>query len=97
MYILSINMPWTGRLCMIAKVQKWGNSQGLRIPRDVLRQVSISLGEEVDILVRHGEIVVKPAVRTRGKYRLKDLVAEMPARYTPSEEKWGRPVGRESW
>ncbi len=82
---------------MIAKVQKWGNSQGLRFPRDVLRKASIAVGEEVDISVRRGEIVVKPSVRTRGKYRLKDLVAEMPARYRFSEEKWGKPVGRESW
>ena len=85
---------------MIAKVQKWGNSQGLRFPRDVLRKASIVVGEEVDISVRRGEIVVKPSVRTRGKYRLKDLVAEMPAlpaRYRPSEVKWGKPVGRERW
>ena len=82
---------------MIAKVQKWGNSQGLRFPRDVLRKASITVGEEVDISVRRGEIVVKPSVRTRGKYRLKDLVAEMPVRYRSSEAKWGKPVGRESW
>lgn len=82
---------------MIAKVQKWGNSQGLRFPREVLRQAAIELGEEVDISVRRGEIIVKPTLQTRDRYRLKDLVAEMPASYTPSEERWGRPVGRERW
>lgn len=82
---------------MIAKVQKWGNSQGLRFPRDVLRKASIAVGEEVDISVRRGEIVVKPSVRTRGKYRLKDLTAKMPARYRVAEEEWGKPVGRETW
>jgi antitoxin MazE len=82
---------------MIAKVQKWGNSQGLRFPRDVLRKASIAVGEEVDISVRRGEIIVKPTVQIRGRYQLKNLVAEMPARYTPAEENWGRPVGRESW
>jgi antitoxin MazE len=82
---------------MNAKVQKWGNSQGLRFPRDVLRKASITIGEEVDISVRRGEIIVRPSVRTRGKYRLKDLVAKMPARYRSSEVKWGKPVGRERW
>jgi antitoxin MazE len=95
MYILGINILWG--FTMVAKVQKWGNSQGLRFPRDVLRKAFIAVGEEVDISVRRGEIVVKPSVRTRGKYLLKDLVAEMPARYRSSEVKWGKSVGRESW
>jgi antitoxin MazE len=82
---------------MIAKVQKWGNSQGLRFPRDVLRKASISIGEEVDISAKKGEIVVRPTVRTRGKYRLRDLVSKMPANYKLAEEDWGKPIGRETW
>jgi antitoxin MazE len=82
---------------MVTKIQKWGNSQGLRFPRDVLRKASIMIGEEVDVSVRNGEIVVKPAVSNRRKYRLKDLVAKMPSRYKPLEEQWGGPDGKEVW
>jgi antitoxin MazE len=82
---------------MIAKVQKWGNSQGLRFPKDVLKKASISIGQEVDISARNGEIVVKPTMRTRGRYKLKDLVSRMPAHYKPVEEDWGKPEGREVW
>lgn len=82
---------------MVTRLQKWGNSQGLRFPRDLLRRASIAVGDEVEISARRGEIVVKPAVRTRGKYRLADLMARMPAHYRPGEEDWGKPVGKEVW
>ena len=82
---------------MFAKVQKWGNSQGLRVPRDILKKASISIGEEVDISVEKGAIIVKPAISPRGKYRLKDLVAKMPAKYSPIEEDWGQVHGKEVW
>ena len=82
---------------MVTRVQKWGNSQGLRFPRDILREASISVGEEVDISVKKGVIIVKPAIRSREKYRLKDLLSKMPSRYTPIEEDWGKPMGKEAW
>ena len=41
--------------------------------------------------------MVKPTRRKRGKYRLKDLLARMPADYVPAEEDWGKPVGKEAW
>jgi antitoxin MazE len=82
---------------MVTRIQKWGNSQGLRFPRDVLRKASILIGDEVDVSVRNGEIVVKPALSIRRKYRLKDLVAGMPVRYKPIEENWGGQQGKEVW
>jgi antitoxin MazE len=79
------------------KVQKWGNSQGLRFPREIMEQAFIRVGEEVDISVKNGEILVKPTGRIRGKFTLKDLAARMPAKYTPVETNWGHPAGREVW
>jgi antitoxin MazE len=82
---------------MIARLQKWGNSQGLRFPREILKQAEISVGEEVDISVKQGTIIVKPGFRHRGKYRLKDLISKMPVHYKPAEEPWGKPAGKEEW
>jgi len=79
------------------RIQKWGNSQGVRFPKEVLEKAAIAVGDEVEVGVRRGEIVVRPARRVRGKYRLKDLVARMPADYAPAEEDWGKPVGKEAW
>ena len=82
---------------MITKVQKWGNSQGLRLAKDVLADAHIEVGDEVDVAVEDGVIVVAPARRVRGRYRLEDLVSRIPASYQPEEIEWGGPAGREAW
>ncbi len=82
---------------MLTKVQKWGNSQGVRFSLRVLEEANIALGDEVEVTVREGQIVVTPSERVRGRYRLEDLVARMPEGYEPAEENWGAPVGRETW
>jgi len=82
---------------MLTRVQKWGNSHGVRIPVKVLREAKLSIGDEVDVAVEGGRIVVEPSQRVRGTYRLEDLVARMPEEYAPEEENWGEPQGREVW
>jgi mRNA interferase MazF len=37
---------------MVTKIQKWGNSQGLRFSRTVLQQAQIDIGDEVEVSVR---------------------------------------------
>lgn len=82
---------------MSTRVQKWGNSQGIRLPQRVLEEANIAVGDEVDVTVQEGRIVVTPSQRIRGRYRLEDLVARMPEDYKPAEEDWGPPAGREAW
>jgi antitoxin MazE len=82
---------------MITKVQSWGNSQGLRLSRQVLEQADIAVGDEVDLSVREGVIVIVPAKRVRGGCDLKKLVATIPREYKPEEVNWGPPAGREVW
>ena len=82
---------------MHAKVQKWGNSQGLRIPKNLLSDAQLNVGDEVDVSVKEGIMIVAPAKRVRGRHRLKDLVAHIPENYRPGEVGWGEPVGKEVW
>jgi antitoxin MazE len=82
---------------MLTKVQKWGNSQGLRFTKHILDEAQIEVGDEVEVLVQDGSIIVKPTTKVRGKYDLKELVAKMPKDYKPSEEDWGEPAGNEAW
>ncbi len=82
---------------MVAKVQKWGNSQGLRISKRVLQDANITVGDEVDVVVRDGIIVLTPVARVRGKYSLGQLVARIPKSYRPEEVDWGAPAGKEVW
>jgi antitoxin MazE len=82
---------------MIVKVQKWGNSHGLRIGRHVLEDAGLSAGDPVDVVVRNGTLVVTPVRRVRGRIHLKDLIARIPRGYKPQEVRWGPPVGKEVW
>jgi len=82
---------------MVTKVQKWGNSQGLRFSKDVLEQVQIEVGDEVQVSVRGGRIIVEPLTKVRGRYKLNDLIARIPKGYRAEEVDWGNPVGKEAW
>jgi antitoxin MazE len=82
---------------MITKVQKWGNSQGLRLSKDLLADVHIEVGDAVHVSVHEGSLIVTPANRVRGSRSLEELAARVPTDYRPSELDWGPPAGREVW
>jgi antitoxin MazE len=82
---------------MIIRVQKWGNSQGLRLSKKLLADVRIDVGDEVDVAVRDGALVVTPVRRVRGAVDLEQLIRGIPEGYRPDELDWGPPVGRETW
>ena len=82
---------------MVTKIQRWGNSQGLRLAKQVLEDAHISVGDDVDVIVRDGLIVVAPARRVRGKRSLQELVSRIPKNYKPGETDWGEPMGKEVW
>lgn len=77
------------------KVQRWGNSLGLRIPRAFAEEAGVEAGAEVDLSIRDGDLVVKPARRV--KYRLGELLRKITARNLHGEVDTGGPVGREAW
>ena len=80
---------------MVAKVQKWGNSQGLRLARHVLESARIAIGDEVEVIVGEDQIVIKKVAKP--KFVLAEMVARMPQDYKPREESFGQPVGKEEW
>ena len=82
---------------MLSKVQKWGNSQGIRIPKNLLENSHIKVGEDVEITVHEGKIIVEPTIKIHGKYNIKNLASKMPVEYDSKEEDWGAPVGLEVW
>ncbi len=82
---------------MHTKIQKWGNSQGLRLTRNVLEDANLDVGDEVDVKVQDNTIIITPSRRIRGKHNIENLVAEIPADYRTEEVDWGKPDGREEW
>jgi antitoxin MazE len=86
-----------GGIHMVTRIQKWGNSQGLRLAKRLLEDARMSVGDDVDVTARDGLIVIAPARRIRGRQSLKELVSRIPPGYEPEETHWGDPVDREAW
>lgn len=82
---------------MKTKIQKWGNSQGLRLSKELLSGVDLDVGDEVEVEAHEGSLVITPSNKIRGKYDLKDLVQQIPKDYRPEEVNWGKPSGKEAW
>jgi antitoxin MazE len=82
---------------MLVKVQKWGNSHGIRLSKEVLAEANILVGDALEIIATKDQLVIKPVRKIRGKYKLKDLVAQIPSDYKAQEQDWGSPVGLEIW
>jgi antitoxin MazE len=82
---------------MVTKIQKWGNSQGLRLAKQVLEDAHISIGDDVDVTAKDGIIVVAPVRQVRGKCSLQELVSRIPKNRKAEEIDWGQPVGKEAW
>ena len=80
---------------MQTKVQKWGNSLGLRIPKSFAEQAGVEAGSEVDLSVEDGELIVRP--KRAPKYDLKSLLQGVNAANVHKEVETGDPVGREVW
>ena len=82
---------------MVTKVQKWGNSQGVRLSKELLSTADIEVGDAVEVSVRDGTLTVTPVRRVRGGHDLQELVRGIPKGYEPEELEWGPPIGREVW
>jgi antitoxin MazE len=47
---------------MQTRIQKWGNSLGLRIPRSIAAEAQVQEGATVDLSVDSGRLVVRLAL-----------------------------------
>ncbi len=82
---------------MLVKVQKCGNSQGIRLSKSILAKANILVGDDLEVVSMKEQIVIKPVRKIRGKYELKYLVSQIPSNYKVQEEDWGSPIGLEVW
>jgi len=80
---------------MLVKIQKWGNSQGLRLTKHILESANLAVGDDVEVLVSEAEIRLRK--KARPKFDLAEMVAQMPKNYRVNEESFGPPVGKEEW
>jgi len=80
---------------MQARVQKWGNSLALRIPKSFAAEVGLSEGSPVNLSVVRGKLIVQRMPEQPPT--LEQLVAGITEENRHGETDWGRPAGREAW
>lgn len=81
---------------MKALIGKWGQSQAVRLPKDVSDQLHLKAGDEVEMELVEGRLVITPLKRT-AKLSPSVLFAEMENCEPPAEIDWGPARGAEAW
>lgn len=79
---------------MTTTIQKWGNSQGIRIPKFILEALHWSGSEQLVVTAENDKIVIEKAEKRKN---IRELFADFYGEYTPIEIDWGEPVGEEVW
>lgn len=78
---------------MLVTIQKWGNSQGIRIPKKILDSLNLKENEVVDINEANGDIIIKRAVKQYST--LDELFEGYDGEYKCEEYDFGEDVGKE--
>lgn len=89
---------------MYAMIQKWGNSQGLRIPKALLEGLGIRENDRVELTQSGDAITIKKAVAAPHKTLEERLIAfygkpieEIDRIQGEQEIDWGKAEGHEAW
>ncbi|HTQ32841.1 MAG TPA: AbrB/MazE/SpoVT family DNA-binding domain-containing protein [Stellaceae bacterium] len=77
---------------MQVNIARWGNSLGLRIPKDLADQAGLHAGSRVEIAAENGRIIIAPA---RRRYVLAELLEDMTPEAMREAFDWGPDPGRE--
>ena len=80
---------------MQAQVKEWGNSQGIRLSKEILKGAGIKLNDVLEVSVSNGVIILTKPFRHK---TLEERAAEFDGKLMlDGEYDWGEPVGREVW
>lgn len=80
---------------MQTQVREWGNSQGIRLSKEILKDAGIELNELLDITVSNGVITLSKPFRHK---TLEERAAAFDGNLNlDGEFNWGDPMGREAW
>lgn len=80
---------------MRTKVQRWGNSLAVRIPKPFAEEVGLDQSSTVDVSLLEGALRILPI--REPAWTLEALLAEVNEENLHSEVDSGPPVGREAW
>jgi len=80
---------------MEVKLQKWGNSQGIRIPNSILKTLNIKVNDFLEIFQEENRIVISKS--NKRKISLKDRFERYSGDNLAKDFVWDENVGKEIW
>lgn len=80
---------------MQTTIVKWGNSQGIRLPKTLLDSVNLTDNDTVDVIAENGNIIIKKSENKKPHKTIKERLAGFAGVYVAEEWDTGAPVGRE--
>jgi len=80
---------------MKTRMQKWGNSLAIRIPKAFATEIGLKEESEVDVSLKSGKLVVVPVEKPG--VTLKMLLAKITEENIHREVDTGPATGREAW
>jgi antitoxin MazE len=80
---------------MRTRIQRWGNSLALRIPKPFAAEAGLDQQSEVDVSLVDGALVIRPCPEPA--LSLEELLSGVTDENLHGEIETGPPVGRESW
>ena len=82
---------------MTTTIVKWGNSQGVRLPKYLLDSVKLTDNDTVEVVAENDNIIIKKITVKRPHKTLKERLEGFEGEYIFEEWDTGAPVGREVW
>ena len=80
---------------MEARIQKWGNSAGIRIPSSILKSLNIKTNDILDIAQEDDRIII--SIPKKKKISLEDRFKGYHGKNLAKEFSWDENVGKEIW
>lgn len=80
---------------MQARVQRWGNSLAVRIPKPFALEIGLEQNTLVTVSISEGKLLLEPIIEP--KYTLEQMLAEVTADNLHHEVDTGQAVGNEVW
>lgn len=80
---------------MLTTLKKWGNSQAVRLPKEILEKNHLKEGDLIEIRTENNTIILEPKKRKFKKISLELIFAGYSGEQP--KEVWDEPVGEELW
>ena len=80
---------------MEVRIQKWGNSSGIRIPSNILKSLNLKINDKVELVQKEEQIIIK--IIEKKHLTFEERLASYEGENIIEDYEWGEPMGKEIW